>query len=229
MDTSLPIIALCALKDAVNPCALVIMTALLYAVAELRRRGFNAPWGAALYIAAVFMTLLVLSLGALMSILYTEAFYSSARKFYLVIGLLFLVGGGLHWCDWMRLRRPREGDRLFFPFVLIGEDAGTRLNIPATVLVIGSAVLLSALSTIWPMDPYVTFYSSFLMLPGKTIETYITLFVYNFVFVLPFIGVFVFVSSDYFSKLVRKVPSMVKIVESALTLALGAGLVYIFR
>jgi cytochrome c biogenesis protein CcdA len=223
------IAAFCGLKDSINPCAFVTLFAFLFLVSEMRKRRIHVSWHAALFITAAFVAFLSISFDALMPILYSEEFFRLARKVYFILGILFLLVGALHMRDWWYLRRHLKGP-LFFPIVEGDEeDSKGRVNIIRIFLIVAMAAALAALSTIWPTDAYILLYSTFLVVPGRKIETYAMLFVYNFVLVWPLLASYIFVSSDYFSKLARKSPSMVKITLSALTFSVGSGLLYIFH
>jgi len=228
MIPSTVIVALCGLKDSFNPCALVTVLFLLFLVSELRRRRIHASRYAALFISAVFIWLLVLSLDALMPIIYSSGFLKAARVFYIVAGFFLAVCGAVHLGDWLRMRR--QGNKpSFFPLVSVPDaEPEWRMDIKIVFLTVFSAALLSTLSTIWPPDGYVSFYLSFLYLPGKTAETYILMLIYNLSLMASLIAAYVLVSSRLFARSVRQNPAMVKIIISAFTLSLGTGLIYIF-
>jgi len=228
MIPSAVIVALCGLKDSFNPCALVTVLFLLFLVSELRKRRINASRYAALFISAVFVWLLVLSLDALMPIIYSSDFLKTARMFYMAAGFLLAVCGAIHMVDWVRMRRQGDNPPVF-PLVSVPDsEPEWRMDIKLVFLTVFSAAFLSSLSTIWPPDGYVSFYLSFLYLPGKTVETYILMLVYNFFSMASLVAAYVLVSSGFFAKSVRQNPSMVKIIISAFTLSLGTGLIYIF-
>ncbi len=230
MDLSFVIVALCAVRDSLNPCHTVTLFGLLLLVSELRKRHLDASWHAAIFISAVFLALFQFSLGALMPVLYSEMFYRTARVIYFSVGILLFLAGAFHLRDWWRLKRNGPASPQFFAMVTDeGRQMQDKGGIKMIALTIVSAVLLSMLSTVWPADPYIMFNASFITLPGKLPEVYAMLFFYHFFLIVPMLGVFVFVSSGYFAKAVKKAPAMVKIILSALTLALGAGLMYLFQ
>jgi hypothetical protein len=229
--SSLIISALCGLKDALNPCSFTTIVVLLLLVPELRKRQLDAAWYGALFIAVSFVSLLAYNLGVLVPFLYSDYFYLAARKMYLAAGIVLCLIGILHFRDWWMLRRPGSSS-LIFPTVVCNDDLDTtkrKFDFKIIVLMIVLSVLLSALGTIWPMDRYVMLYSSFLLLPGKRVETYGMLFFYSLFLVLPLAGCFIIVTSQRFSTWAMKFPSVVKIVTSALMLSIGAGLIYVFR
>jgi cytochrome c biogenesis protein CcdA len=101
-------------------------------------------------------------------------------------------------------------------------------DIKVLIGVIVVAVALAAMSTVWPPSQYIFISSAYLFVPGKSAEIFIMLLIYNFILVVPMLGVYLFVESDFFSRWVQQSPSMVKMIFSALLIALGGGLVYIF-
>ncbi len=207
-----------------------MMCCFLFLVGDFKRRRLNAPWYAALFIAVVFIALIVFNLGALMTILYADDFFIFARRFYYVFGVLLVVCGALHWRDWWRLKQDAQAS-LFFPMVVATDEDVSKERVSITVIapLIAAAVFLCALSTIWPADLYITIQSGFLYMPGRFVESYLIVLVYNFVIALAFVGIFIFISSGFFSNWVQKNLSMFKIILSALTLSLGTGLIYVFR
>jgi hypothetical protein len=230
MDSSLVIPALCGLKDSINPCHSVTVFCLIFLVSELRKRHLDASWHAAVFIAAVFLALFQFNFGALMPVMYSDGFYEASRVIYLVIGFLFFMAGAFHLRDWWYLRYPGPKRSQFFAIVTDeGRDMRQKGGVRAIAVTVAAAVGLSAISTIWPADPYILYNASFSTLPGKLPEVYLILFVYHFVFVLPMLGIFIFVSSGYFSRAVKKAPAMVKVILASLTMSLGTGLIYIFQ
>src|ERR1041385_5721703 len=225
------IFALCGLKDSVNPCALTTAFGLALVVSELRKRRWNASWYSALFIAASFLTMHLTSLGALMPILYSIGFYRLARVVYFIIGIALTVCGLVHFRDWWILKRSAGKKKtLSFPLGVSTNDEPMRpLNIRTIAPVLVLSIFLSLLSTIGPTSSYVLFYSSFLPVPGKTVETYLMILIYNFMYVLPLIGIFLMISSGFLVDLIHKRLPLVKIILSALTLSVGTGLIYIFH
>src|SRR6185503_10310104 len=120
MISSSIIAALCGLKYSINPCALTTICCFLFLVGDFKKRRLNTAWYAALFIAVVFVALILFNLGVLMSILYADYFFIFARRFYLVFGVLLAGCGVLHWRDWWRLKRGAQSS-LLFP-VVVGTD-----------------------------------------------------------------------------------------------------------
>lgn len=226
------ITALCGFRDALSPCALTTVFGLLFFVSELRKRRISSSWFAALFIVISFISFLAFCLGVFLPTLYSDGFYSLAQIIYLVIGCVFVIAGFIHLRDWWMLKQGKSSS-LFFAMVSAEDQEdlrkGGRPNFLLILLITVTAVVLSALTTVWPMDPYVLFYSTYLLVPGKTVEAYVMMFVYCVSFIVPLAGSFVFISSGLFSKWVREIPSFVKITMSALTFAVGTGLIYIFH
>jgi hypothetical protein len=230
MISSLLIAALCGLKYSVNPCILMTMACFLFLVGDFKRRGLNAPWYAAAFIATVFTALFLFTLGAMMPILYADDFFIFARRLYFVFGFFLMGCGIIHLREWWCLKRNVSCAPLLPAVVTTDEEpARARLNVRVIVPTIAAAVVLSALSTIWPPDLFITIQSTLLYLPGRFFETYVVLFVFGFALIVPFVTLFGFVSSGFFCQWVQKNPSMYRIILAAFTLSLGAGLVYVFR
>ncbi|GEM_PF-4464215 len=216
------------LVDAVNPCLLAALSFFILMVFEFARRRMNAAKYAAFFIATFYISLLLFSMGVLMQILSAKQFFAAGRFFYVFAGVLLAVCGAVHLRDWWGLTRLRERHSIVIPFVTGPYEQGTS-DIRILIITIATAVILAALSTLWPANPYIFINSNYLFVPGKTLEVFLMLLVYNFMFVIPFLGIFLLVESDLFSRWVHQAPSMVKVVLSALLIALGSSLVYIFH
>jgi cytochrome c biogenesis protein CcdA len=222
------ITALCGLRDAVNPCVLTTMTFFLFILYELKKRRISVNWYAAFFIALMFVASLACNLSVFIEILYSETFYHIARKFYLIAGIVLTVCGCIHFIDWLKLKRHQAP--LIFPVIEGLQAEGVGRQHPGIILLLTlTAFIMTPLSTVWPINGYVLVYSALLSVPGRMIETYLMMFVYYAVQVVPLVAIFVFLSSQYFFRLTQERPALVKIIQSAVTLSLGTGLIYIFH
>jgi len=230
MSSLFAMAAFYGLKDSINPGALTMLFCFLFMVAELRRRRVQASWYAALFCVTVFVASLFLAVGILMPILYSDQFFDFSGRVYVLGGIVLSACGAIHLRDWWQIKRAGDKAQLFFPLVTDGHEEPE--GRPDKRVIFGVMLLsfaLSALNTIWPPSEYISFYTNFIYMPGKRMETCGMLLIYHFVRVLLMVGVFVFVSSNKFSSLVKTAPSMVKIVLSALTVSLGVSILYIFH
>lgn len=215
------------LIDAFNPCLLSTSFFLMFLIFELAKRGGNVSKYTAFFIATSYVSLLLFSTGLLMPILYAKRFFEIGRIFYFIVGALLIVWGCVHFRDWWGLVRGGKQHPIMAPFVA-GPYAQKALSVKVLIGIIVVAVVLAAMSTVWPPSQYIFISSTYLFVPGKSADTFIMLLIYNFILVVPLLGVYLFAESDFFSRWLHQAPTMVKMVFSALLIALGSGIIYIF-
>ena len=216
------------LVDAFHRCLLFTLFFLVLMIFELAKRRANVPKYVAFFIAASYVSLLLFSMGVFMQFLYAKQFFAAGRIFYIFAGALLAVCGAVHLRDWWGLTRRGKQYSIIAPLGTGPYEQGT-FDIKILIIAIMAAVILAAFSTIWPVNQYILIYSNYLLVPGKTLEIFLMLLVYNFMLVTPLLGVFLLLESDFFARWAHQAQSMAKVVLSALLVASGSGLIYIFR
>ena len=216
------------LVDAFNPCLLLTIFFLVFLVFEFAKRGINVPKHSAFFITVFFISSLLFGMGLFMHILYAKKFFEAGRIFYICAGAVLAFWGAVHLRDWWVLTRRGKEYPMRAPLTVGPYKTGAS-SIKISVFLSVAAFVFAALSTLWPSNHYILVSSAYLLVPGKTVEVLAILLIYNFMLVIPFLGVFVLIESDLFSRWVHRIPSMIKIVLSSLLIALGGSLMYIFR
>lgn len=211
--------------DAINPCIFTTVVFFAFLLSQFERRAISTRKFGSVFIAVSFFALFSFSAGVLMNILYAPSFFKMAYMFYFIVGMAFVLAGTAHLYDWIAIKRSVDG-RMIFPFKY--DITPAVFKIPPVLIMFGAAVVLSALSTLWPANLYIVFYGSYLATPGKILETLAMLLVYNFMLTVPLI-IFFWLRSSVFSRWIARSPSMVKIVIAAFLIALGGSLVDIFH
>lgn len=213
--------------DAFNPCNLstvVIFVALLGWAKRRQLPYIQLGWA---FIVFSYIASLIFSLGGLMNILYSALFFKAARVVYVVIGIVFIIGGVIHLIDWVRIKR---GDLSKMSLALSDDGKGKPFSIVwGRIGVIAPAFYLNAIATIWPPNSFISFYANYLEMPGMRIATFRMLCIYNLMLIVPLVAAMLWILWNASSGWVTKSPAKAKMVFSSFLLGLGVCLVYIFH
>lgn len=212
--------------DALNPCnlsTLVIFTAIL---GWLRRGKVSPVLNGWAFVVLSFIASLIYATGGLMNILYSFPFFMAMRVLYVVLGVIFVWAGVLHFMDWVKLYK---GSIAEFALPLLEDRQGKPCSgILAKLVVITAAFVLNAFSTVWPANKYITFYSNYLHMPGEFKATIIMLIVYCMMLAVPMALAPVWMSWTSQNGWVYRNMSKAKISISAFLIGLGVSLIYVF-
>jgi hypothetical protein len=237
------------LIDGINPCA---FTVIVFFVSFLGLQGYrkrNLALIGGFYIAAVFVTYLLIGLG-LFNFLYSiEKFWTVRKTFNLAVGLLSLVFGSLALYDFLKFRKTgsAEGMALQLPravknriHAVIGAhyrkspgapDAAAK--VPAARLIISALItgfLVSILESICTGQVYLPTITLVLKTTDIKLQAFWYLLVYNLMFIVPLCVVFVLAlwgtTSRQFAQFLQKHMLMVKALMVILFFGLGAYLLW---
>ena len=212
--------------DSLNPCNLSMVVFFAAFLGWLRRRKLPHRQLGWVFIIAFYLSLFAYSLGIGMGVLYSIKFFYYGRVFYTLVGIIFLILSIVHFIDWVFLLK--RVNKMMLPLT----DQGSLKPIFTPVVVfmaIVSAVILSALSTIWPSNESISFYSNFLAVPGQSAWAMFMLFVYDLMIIVPLVLTMYWIFFTSPSGWGAKNLSKVKIILSSYMLGLGFCLVYIFH
>jgi len=215
------------LSDAFNPCNLSTMVMFVALLDWLRRRHLPYVSLGWIFIVISYVAAIIFSAGGLMNILYSIVFFKIVRIIYVVIGIVFIIIGIIHLADWIRIKRGGLS-KVLLPLSEGGKGMPFS-RILGRIGVIALAVCLNAVSTIWPSNAFISFYSNYISVPGEIKSTLIMLCIYNLMLTVPLILAMYWIPWSSSSGWVAKAPAKAKIVLSAFLLGLGFGLVYIFH
>lgn len=243
------VIITAGLIDGINPCA---FTVIVFFISFLALQGYKkielAVIGLA-FIFSVFVTYLFLGLGVLGFLYRLQGFWLISKIANLCIGIFSIILGILAICDYFKFKKTRDTQGLFLQLPqavknqihrLIGlhyRNTGHRekqdikrniLRLFLSALVTGFLVsILEAVCTGQTYLPTITFV---LKTSHLKFHALAYLLLYNFMFILPLLGIFFFallgVTSVQFSGFLKKHLSLIKILMSILFFGLGIFLLW---
>ncbi|MFH1354825.1 MAG: hypothetical protein ABIH19_01560 [Candidatus Omnitrophota bacterium] len=243
------VIAAAGLIDGVNPCA---FTVIVFFVSFLALQGYRKRDLAIVcpcFILAVFITYFLIGLG-LFGVLYSlRGFWVIARVFNYLIGGLSIVLGCLALYDYFKFKKTQETDGLILQLPLsiknrihsvigahyrggqVGGQGVIKRNISKLVVsAFITGFLVSILEGICTGQTYLPTISFVLKTTHLKIQAFIYLILYNIMFIVPLVAIFLLallgVTSGQFSKFLKKNLGTVKILMAVLFFALGIFLIW---
>jgi hypothetical protein len=238
------------LIDGFNPCA---FTVLVFFISFLTFAGYNRQQIIILgsfFILAVAVTYVLIGLGLFEFFRRLEVFYFLSHLVYLLTAILALILGGFSLYDYWIFKKTNnpEAIKLKLPeFVkqqihkVIREKTDTRgrpdlksapkLKLAMAALTSGFVVsILESICTGQMYLPTIIYVLGFAKLKMRAIGY---LLLYNLMFILPLVGVFMLglfgMTSEGFAKLARRHLATIKIITSAVFFGLGIGLLLIIK
>ncbi len=230
------------LIDGINPCA---FTVLVFFISFLSFVGYKRKellvLGTA-FITAVFVTYILLGVGLFKAIRTLEPFLLLSDIIYLVVAYLAFILGAYSVYDWYIYKKTNDTEKikLRLPDFIknkihkIIQDSSRDKNralIDLVVAVLISGFLVSLLESVCTGQTYLPTVVYVLKDPDLRPKALVYLLLYNFMFILPLVIVFlaalVGVKSESFSKLSRKYLGLVKLLTAALFFGLGILLILI--
>lgn len=172
-----PIYLMGGFKDGIGPCVLLATAVFLFFyellsdhVTQGRRLGLA-------FMALYYGFSLVFNIGFWANLLMLKQVERVLHMGNLILGAVALLVGIILFVEWLSLKKPNSpGSALYKRFF------GLKLNVFwAYGAVFMAALLMSVLSTIWPLDYYITILSNNIFMPGKFWETVVLLAVYGVV------------------------------------------------
>ncbi len=220
------------LIDGVNPCA---FTTLVFFLSFLSFAGYKKRevlYVGTFFIIAVFLTYFLLGLGAYKFILKLKIYSTFAEIFYWLVGILVILLGAINFYDFLRFRKTQkiEDIKLKLPAAIKwkiqsiigkgyrkeGEDkqeSASTLRLIFLSLVIGFFVsILESVCTGQVYLPTITFITK---VPALRMKAVFYLFIYNLMFVVPLVVIFILaicgLTSERFSKFARRHLAKIKL------------------
>lgn len=214
------------LGDALNPCNLSTLVMFTAYLGWLRHRKISTAFAGWAFVVFSFIASLIYATGGLMNILYSISFFAAMRVFYVLIGVVFVVVGAVHFLDWVKIYK---GGEVKFGLPLTDDGQGVPFSKFLTSLsVIVLAIVLNAFATVWPSNKFITVYANYLHVPGEFKKTLIMLVIYCVMLTLPMLISLLWMSWTLPDGWVSRNLSKAKIMLSAFVMGLGISLVYIF-
>jgi len=237
------------LEDGINPCA---FTVIVFFVSYLALQGYKRKEliGIGLsFILAVFVTYFLIGIGLFNIIYRLEKFLLAARLFNISIGIFSIILGALTIYDIFKFKKTGETEGMILQSPLavknrihsiIGlhyrkpKEQGKGVIKPRTFRLIISALitgfLVSFLELVCTGQLYLPTINFVLKTTPFKLQALIYLLLYNLMFITPLVIIFLFallgVSSEQFSKILKKHLSAIKILMAILFFGLGILLLW---
>jgi cytochrome c biogenesis protein CcdA/glutaredoxin len=231
---SLPTVLVAGLVDGLNPCAFATLVFFISYLAFVGREGRDVLLAGGAFALGVFLTYLGVGFGVLRFLAALPFLDAASRWIYGVTAALCLVlaVGSLY--DWWQARRGRATEmRLKMPTRLrrrvnrtIREGAGARAFVPVTF---GTGVVVSVIELACTGQVYLPTILFVLGVPEMQAQAGLYLVLYNLMFILPLVVVFVLAylgtTSQQLGLLIRRHTARVKLATAALFLLLAGWMV----
>ncbi len=237
------------LTDGINPCA---FTVIVFFISFLSLQGYKRTELIIIgltFICAVFITYLAIGLGLFGFFYKLSGFWLISKIFNLTIGILSIILGFLALYDFFKFKRTGQTEGLILQLPagiknqihsLIGlhyrkaKESGGKvlrlhiLRLALSALIVGFLVsILEAVCTGQVYLPTITFV---LKVSHLKLQALGYLVLYNIMFIVPLFIIFLFallgVTSEQFSKILKKHLSAIKIVMAILFFSLGVFLLW---
>ncbi|MDD5583914.1 MAG: hypothetical protein PHV55_02505 [Candidatus Omnitrophica bacterium] len=239
---SLLTIASAGLADGVNPCAFAVLVFFVSFLAVHGYRKRDILVIGLFYCFSVFGTYLLLGLGVFGFLYSFSGFHVVIKIFYYLVALFCFILAGLSLYDRFKYKETRQSDELILqlPAALkkkihgvIGAELREKKQRGVIDLAISSMVvgfLVSLLEAACTGQVYVPTIVFIMQHAPMKLKAFLYLLVYNFMFVLPLMLIFVFslfgVSSQRFNSFLRNNLGTIKIILAIVFIFLGSLLIW---
>jgi len=242
-------IIIAGLEDGINPCAFTVIVFFIsfLAVQGYRRRDLILIGSA--FIFAVFLTYLSIGLGIFNFFYHFKGFWLITHLLNLIIGWLSILFGILALCDFIKFKKTGSTDELILQlpkpikerihkvvgfFYRKNPQEKQSKSLPGFDKLILSALitgfLVSLLEAVCTGQMYLPTISFVLKTSTLKLQALGYLLLYNIMFVIPLIVIFIFAlmgtSSAQFSKFLKKHLGLIKILMAVLFFSLGLFLIW---
>lgn len=238
------------LIDGINPCAFTVMVFFIsfLALQEYRKRELIIIGSS--FIFSVFLTYILLGIGVFGFLYRLKNFWWLTRIFNFSIGIFSIILGILALYDFFKFKKTREttGLTLQLPpaiknqiHSIIGlhyrrpkeQEAKQILRVPILRLVLSAlitGILVSLLEAVCTGQVYLPTITFVLKTTPLKLPALGYLLLYNLMFILPLVAIFLFalwgVTSEQFSKILRQHLLLIKILMAILFFGLGIFLIW---
>lgn len=240
--TALAIIG-AGLIDGVNPCAFTVM---VFFISFLALKGYRKKELIAIslsFIFAVFLTYLFIGLGIFNFLYRLRGFWMLTRIVNISVGIFSMVLGVLALYDFFRFKKTRQTEGLFLQLprsiknrihYVIGlhyrESTPQRHIFRLVITALFTGFLVSILEAICTGQTYLPTITFILKTTPLKLKALGYLLLYNLMFILPLLSIFLFallgVTSEGFSKFLKQRLLLIKMLMAILFFGLGIFLIW---
>ncbi|MDD4909793.1 MAG: DUF1573 domain-containing protein [Candidatus Omnitrophica bacterium] len=240
-------ILVAGLADGFNPCAFTVLVFFVSFLAFVGYRKREMVAVGAMFILAVFLTYLLIGLGLFKVFMQAEVFGLFSKVIYILTGAIAIVLAAFSFYDAYIFKKTKDPERmkLKLPGLIkkqihgvirggtdIRDDSPScfrflKFLIPAFV----SGFLVTLLESVCTGQLYVPTIAYIFGMPELKARALAYLLLYNLMFILPLVGIFIFgvagVTSSDFAKFARRHIFLVKVVTALVFLLLGSVLLIV--
>ncbi len=237
------------LIDGINPCA---FTVLIFFISFLAFAGYNRKQTVILglfFIITVFFTYLGLGLGLFEFLKRMAIFNLVSQVIYMAVAFLALILGAISLYDWWIFNKTKDADKvkLKLPGIIKRKIQETirektddrrvavqnRAILRLVLTAISCGFIVSILESVCTGQLYLPTIVYIMKMPELKIRALAYLILYNLMFIVPLVIIFLFalwgVTSDMFAKLAQKHLAKIKLLTALLFFLLGLLLLFIVR
>jgi hypothetical protein len=234
---SLPGVLIAGFIDGLNPCAFATIIFLISYLTLMGRTKREILWYGVLFTLGVFIAYFLTGIGLMAGLRKLSSFPLLAKTVYLIIALITLSLGIVSIYDYVLFRRGRAAQwKLQLPVALkrkvhamIREGVRSKTG-PLATFALG--FVISSIEVICTGQVYVPTIGSMMAVPEMKVHALLYLFLYNVVFTLPLVGIFVAayfgVTSERLGFIAKRHTGAVKLSTAILFIAL-AGVLFLLR
>jgi len=229
-------VALAGLIDGLNPCAFATIIFFISYLAFTGRKGRDILLVGAAFALGIFLTYLGIGIGFLRALQKIPGLREVGRWIYIITAVLCFVLAAGSFRDFLKARQGRPQEMgLRMPMRIrrlvnrvIRESTGMRLFIPAAFVI---GFIISLLEFTCTGQVYLPTIIFVLGVPAMRIRALSYLLLYNVLFIVPLVVVFLLAffgtTSEQLGRFLNRNVALIKVATAVLFLALGGWLLYV--
>ena len=231
------VIIVSGLIDGINPCAFAVIVFFVSFLAVYGYKKREIIYVGSTYCISVFIAYFLIGLGLFKALYSLSHFYIAIKSFYILVAFICFLFAGFALFDYFKYKKTGESkDQLLqLPDFLkkrinkvIGSQLRDKRGKTPFRLIISSFIvgfIVSLLEAVCTGQVYVPVIAAILKYPHLRLKALFYLFIYNLMFILPLIIIFVLsllgFSSERFNKFLKKHLGLIKILMAILFIGLG--------
>ncbi|MBN3040842.1 MAG: hypothetical protein JW867_06910 [Candidatus Omnitrophica bacterium] len=233
----LSVIILSGLIDGINPCAFAVIIFFISFLAVYGYQRREVVFVGSTYCLSVFITYFLIGLGIFQFLYTIRGVFKAISAFYLFVASICFILAGFAFYDYYRFRKTKQSkDQILqlpdflkkrinkvIGIQLRGKKQSTPFRLIISTFIVG--LLVSLLEAVCTGQIYIPIIVSILKYPQLRIKALSYLLVYNLMFVLPLVLIFLLslfgFSSQWFNNLLKKNLGKIKILMALIFVLLG--------
>jgi hypothetical protein len=227
------------LIDGINPCAFAVIAFFIAIMSTYRFTKKNVIIVGLFYCLAVFIAYFLIGIG-LLGFIYTMNFYSITSVFQILVGVMCLIFALFSIHDYLRYKATGTADGLFLVLpktikrkisTIIGGNfraRGKESPVMLSIVSFSTGMIVSILEMVCTGQVYLPALVYIMKVTHHKMTALALILIYNFMFILPLVGVLVFflcgIRSEIFNHFLKKHTGILKMLLALIFLTLGIGI-----